>query len=249
MICLIRRAANHCSLQHIEYVWIKYINIDIINLNESTVIKGGQAMQYQKLVFVFVVLAFFLTGEAQAAGDPAAGKDKAAACAGCHGADGNSMAPTFPKLSGQYAAYLVKQVEDFLKNKRKDATMSGMAAAAGGPQDLEDIAAFYASQKIMRGTAVESSLAAAGKKFYIKGNQSKGIYGCINCHGKNGKGLARNNPYFPVIGGQHKEYLKKTLHDFKSGARTNDPAGMMRNIAKLMSDKEINMVAEYLSGR
>ena len=80
------------------------------------------------------------------------------------------------------------------------------------------------------------------------GNPVTGLYGCVNCHGKKGKGLSRNNPYFPIIGGQHKDYLIKQLRDLKSGTRDNDPARMMVAIAKKMSEKEIEAVAEYLSG-
>ncbi len=206
-------------------------------------------MMYKKLVFVLVFVApFVFSSHALAAGNAKAGKDKAAACAGCHGADGNSMVPNFPKLAGQYEAYIVKQVDDFLKGKRSDATMGPMAASAGGPQDLADIAAWFASQKTMKGTPSGNALAAKGKKLYLSGDPAKSIYACVNCHGKNGKGLAKNNPFFPVVGGQHKDYLKKTLTDFKTRARSNDPGGMMANIAKHMSDRDIDAVTEYLSG-
>ncbi len=184
----------------------------------------------------------------QAAGDPVKGKAKAAACTGCHGEDGNSLAPNFPKLAGQYADYTVKQVNDFLQNKRADPIMSGMAATAGSADDLADIAAFFASQKRMKGVAVKSAKAAQGRVLYLKGNRKRAIYACVNCHGRNGKGMSKSNPYFPVVGGQHKDYLVKMLKDFKAKTRRNDPGGMMVDIAVKLTDSEINAVSEYLSG-
>ena len=200
------------------------------------------------LLLSTVSLLSSYTSLAQAAGDPVKGKVKAAACAGCHGADGNSQAPNFPKLSGQYADYIVKQVNDFLHNKRSDPIMSGMAATAGSAADLADIAAFFASQKTMKGTPVKSAKAARGKIIQLKGDSARSVYACVHCHGKNGKGASKTNPFFPVIGGQHKTYLVKMLKDFKSKKRTNDPAGMMAAVAMKMSDADIDAVAEYLSG-
>lgn len=183
---------------------------------------------------------------ARAVGDPVAGKDKSALCQGCHGEDGMSAAATFPRLAGQYAGYIRKQITDFQKEHRKDDTMSGMAATVTEKQDLEDIAAYFASQKIMHGdNATESS---AGKNIFLNGNSLTNLYGCVNCHGDDGKGKSPNNSVFPVIGGQHKDYLVKQLNDFRSGTRANDPAGMMGDIAKKMTDGEIDAVAEYLSG-
>ena len=179
-------------------------------------------------------------------GDPAAGKVKSAMCHGCHGADGNSPAPSFPKLAGQYADYITKQVFDYQNGVRVDQTMTGMAAAVTSEQDLRDISAYYASQKQMKGNGATNE---AGKKFYVEGDAARGIYGCINCHGENGKGLSADNALFPVIGGQHKDYLVKQLTELKSRARSNDPAGMMADIAKAMSKEEIEAVSEYLAGR
>jgi len=178
-------------------------------------------------------------------GDPAAGKDKSALCQGCHGEKGISEAPTFPKLAGQFANYLQKQIHDFQNEARVDPTMSGMAATVTERQDLLDITAYFASQKQMKGSGSNNS---AGKQLFLEGNATSGVYGCVNCHGENGKGKSPDNPIFPVIGGQHKDYLVKQLTDFNKGDRKNDPAGMMGNIAKAMTDAEIEAVADYVSG-
>ncbi len=183
-------------------------------------------------------------------GDPVAGKDKAGMCAGCHGENGMSIDPTtFPNLAGQYPGYIYKQVRDFQLGNRNNDTMSAMAGMVTETQDLMDIAAFFSSQKTMKGKKGDAKLAAKGKKLYLKGNKKLGDYAaCIRCHGKNGKGKDKSNALFPVIGGQTRDYLIKQLKDFKSGKRTNDPASMMAMVAQGLSDKEIKEVAEYLSG-
>lgn len=173
-------------------------------------------------------------------GDPDAGRVKSAMCQGCHGEDGNSTMPNFPKLAGQYAVYIQKQIHDFQGNSRSDPVMSGMAATVTDNQDLLDISAYFASQQKMKGD--NPVVNEAGRKRFLDDN------GCVNCHGVNGKGMAPGNPVAPVIGGQHKEYLIKQLNDFKNNARTNEKSGMMPMIAGFMDDAEIEAVADYLSG-
>ena len=196
-------------------------------------------------IYSTTILLFTVAHPAMAVGDPVAGKEKSALCQGCHGEDGMSAAPNFPRLAGQYAGYSKKQIVDFQKEYRKDDTMSGMAATVTEKQDLEDIAAYFAKQKIMVG---EKTANPAGHNLYVKGNPATNLYGCVNCHGDDGKGKSPTNYVFPIIGGQHKDYLVKQLNDFRSSTRTNDPAGMMADIAKKMTDAEIAAVAEYLSG-
>ena len=202
---------------------------------------------------VSVLLALFsVAGGAYAGGDAKAGAAKSELCQGCHGADGMTVNPECPNLAGQKPGYIFKQVIDFQKGLRNNDTMSAMAALAGSVQDLKDIAAYYASQKTMEGSRymmgapTDKKKIAAGKKIFLNGNPRTGLYGCVNCHGKNGKGKSETNQIFPVIGGQTKEYLMKQLKDFRKGDRTNDPANMMMDIAKKMSDKEIDEVTEYL---
>ena len=198
------------------------------------------------VILLSVVLLFTANRTAYAVGDAVAGKDKSALCQGCHGEIGISAAPNFPHLAGQYAGYIRKQIVDFQKESRKDDTMSGMAATITERQDLEDIAAYFATQKVMQGE--KSAENKSGKNIYLNGNSVTDLYGCVNCHGEDGKGKSPNNSVFPVIGGQQKDYLVKQLNDFRSGARSNDPAGMMADIAKKMSDAEIEAVSAYLAG-
>jgi cytochrome c553 len=191
-----------------------------------------------------------IAGGMSSGGDVKAGKTKSELCQGCHGMDGISLDPTtFPNLAGQFAGYIFKQVQDFQLGNRSNDTMSAMAATVTSREDLEDIAAYFASLKTMAGKPGNASLAKKGKNLFTSGNKKLGQYAaCIRCHGENGKGKGKNNSLFPVIGGQQKAYLIKQLNDFKAGSRTNDPASMMAMVAKGLNDKEIQAVAEYLSG-
>jgi cytochrome c553 len=183
-------------------------------------------------------------------GDPKAGADKSALCQGCHGGTGNSEDATFPRLAGQYAPYIAKQVNDFAKGIRaNNETMAGMAATVASTQDALDIGAYFSSQKMASKplASVDNKLASQGEKIFLNGIPSKNVYGCVNCHGERGKGKAPNISVFPVIGGQHRDYIIKELTDLRAGTRANDPAGMMQNIAKGLSDEEIKALANYLS--
>jgi cytochrome c553 len=184
-------------------------------------------------------------------GDPVAGREKSALCQGCHGEDGNSVAPTFPKLSGQWSDYIQKQVREFQNGARYNETMTDIAASVDNFKDLFDIAAYFASQNQMAGTPIESEeeqkLYLEGQKLFLKGNERTGAFRCVKCHGEYGKGQPLNNNLFPVIGGQHKEYLVKQLTDFKTEERENDRSGMMLRITTRLTDHDIEALATYLS--
>lgn len=199
-------------------------------------------MIYKTLITACAMLA--LTSVSVAAGDADAGKAKSANCAGCHGADGNSENPAWPKLAGQSEAYIAKQLADFKANKRNDPLMSFQASALSA-QDMDDLGAYYASQTGSQGAADET-LATAGAKLYRGGDKKKGIAACIACHGPTGAG----NPAakFPMLSGQHATYIEKAMTDFRAGTRSNDMNKMMQNIAEKMSDKEIKAVASFISG-
>ena len=185
-------------------------------------------------------------------GDPAAGADKSALCQGCHGGNGNSEDATFPRLAGQYAAYIAKQVHDFQKGVRaNNETMAGMAATVASRQDAFDIGAYFASQKMADKplAEVDEKLASKGRNIFYTGIPQKNVYACVNCHGERGKGKGPVITDFPVIGGQHRDYVIKELTDLRAGTRANDPAGMMQNIAKKLNDEEIKELANYLSAQ
>jgi cytochrome c553 len=198
-----------------------------------------------KLSALIPLLAFVVVSTpAQAGGDAEAGKAKAQACFACHGVNGNSSTPTFPSLAGQHASYLAKQLADFKSGKRQNALMAGQVAALS-PQDMADLAAFFAKQKPVPGSADETKV-ALGEKVYRGGNKESGVSACMACHSPTGAG---NPPArFPMLSGQHAAYTAAQLKAFRKGERANDPGKMMQNIAAHMSDKEIDAVASYIQG-
>lgn len=220
-----------------------------------------------KKKLLVLAAAFALTSVTtilHAAGDINAGKEKSAACSGCHGSDGNSPTPGFPKLAHQHASYLSNQLYAFKNNKRKDAMMSSMAKGLSD-EDIADLSAFYAAQKISandtpvlpaadedddendspKSAKTMEELIAQGSDLYRNGDLSREVSACIACHGPHGEG---NKPAaFPALRSQHAEYLIKALGDFKSGTRTTNPDNMMHMIAKKMTDEEIKAVAYRIS--
>ena len=190
------------------------------------------------------IIAFALATSVSAAGNAAAGKTKAAVCAACHGADGNSVNPQFPKLAGQNANYLVEQLQDFKSGKRRNAIMSGMAASLS-VQDMQDIAAWFSSQTVQPGEA-NPSLVTIGQQVYRGGDRESGVPACLACHGPDGVG---NPPMkIPQLAGQHAAYVVAQLQAYASGQRTTDPHKMMETIASRLSDAQMQAVASYIEG-
>jgi cytochrome c553 len=177
-------------------------------------------------------------------GDPVAGKSKSLLCQGCHGEDGNSLTDLVPKLAGQNAGYILKQVHNFQGGIRKHAIMNDLAVTVND-QDLADIAAYFESLPVMKGTGTDNKI---GEKLFLKGDISRKIVACINCHGNNGKGLNPNASMFPVIGGQNKDYLSRQLMNFRKNERNNSPNEIMNKITHQLSDQEIDALADYVSG-
>lgn len=199
----------------------------------------------QRRVALFLSLMVVgVMGLAHADGNVATGKVKSAACQACHGADGNSVNPLWPKLAGQSAGYIVKQLSDFKSGKRKDPIMTGMAASLS-TQDMEDIGAFFSSQKTSPGVATaDAQTIHMGERLYRGGDAKFGISACMSCHGPAGDGIP---PRFPRVSGQHAAYLEKQLIAFKNGDRTND-GDIMTRIAFRMSLAQIKAVAQYMEG-
>ncbi|MDO3388086.1 c-type cytochrome [Gilvimarinus sp. SDUM040013] len=208
-----------------------------------------------------------LSQMASAAGDAAAGADKVAVCAACHGPDGNSPAPTFPKIAGLGEAYLYKQLQDIqawdqasgddkAKTGRAVVEMTGMLSSLDD-QDLQDIAAHYAAQSMQLSGSKEFTVKvnsgqdvdalSLGESLYRGGNMETGVAACSGCHSPTGLGNAPAG--YPRLGGQYAEYVEKQLKAFRGGERINDGEQMiMRLVAKNMSDAEIKAVANYIAG-
>ena len=205
-------------------------------------------------ILVSLLLTLGITGMAHAAGDAEAGQGKVAVCGTCHGADGNSPAPNFPKLAGQGERYLLKQLQDIKAGStpgapegvgRKVLEMTGMLDPLSD-QDLQDIAAYFSSQKGSVGYA-DPALAKQREKLFRGGKLDQGMPACTGCHAPNGVGNELAG--FPKLGGQHAAYTAKQLTDFREGNRTNDGDTMiMRGIAAKLSNKDIEALSSYIQG-
>lgn len=183
-------------------------------------------------------------------GNAAAGKSKSASCAACHGQDGNSPAPTFPKLAGQGERYLIKQIHDIKSGARPVPMMAGQTDNLSD-QDIADIAAYYASQTGSVGQA-DPALVKKGEAIYRGGIAERGIPACSACHSPTGAGMAAAG--FPKLSGQYADYTIAQLKAFRAAmdgreGRDNDgEAKTMRMIAFKMSDAEIEAVSNFIQG-
>ncbi len=194
-------------------------------------------------------VALSLSGVAHGAGAPAAakpdlvaGEAKAVTCLACHTADGSRGMPAYPILQGQHPEYLIKQLVEFKSGVRKNAIMSGMAAALT-PEDMRNISFFYASKKAKDGVAKNKDLVALGESIYRGGIAKKGVPACAACHSPNGAGIPAQ---YPRLGGQQFDYTKSQLVAFRQGERTNN--AQMSTIAANLSDKEIEALSDYIAG-
>ncbi|MGC3944555.1 MAG: c-type cytochrome [Chryseolinea sp.] len=188
------------------------------------------------------------TRPAQAQGNAALGKEKAESerCVECHGVDGNGVSAEgkFAKLAGQYPDYILKQIRDFRSGARKHDQMAIMARSVED-DDVRDIAAYFSGLPRMNGQGGE--LHELGKDLFEKGDAARGVLACATCHGDKGKGVA-GQALGPVIGGQEWRYLDKQLRDWRAGERRNSADGVMNKVTNALTDKEIEALADYLSG-
>ncbi len=191
-------------------------------------------------------------------GDAKAGQAKAGACAACHGLDGNSSDAQYPKLASQQERYIARQLAMFQTGERQNPIMMPMASSLK-PQDMRDIGAYFASQKVMPGLADDSVIKDGpnqGKKFFEVGQQlyrggdaARGIPACMACHGPSGAG--NPGPAYPNLGGQHASYVSARLTAFRGGlvlGAKDYAKPEMAVIAKHLSDEEIQALATYVQG-
>lgn len=179
-----------------------------------------------------------------AQGDAAAGQAKSVLCATCHGNDGNSALAINPKLAGQSAAYMVKQLMDFKSGARPDPTMAAMVLSLS-EQDMQDISAWYSSQTVTLQGA-DAEILELGESLYRAGVKDLGVAACSACHSPTGQGNAPAG--FPSLSGQHAEYTLKQLKSFRASDRANDLNNMMRTTVERLTDKELEALASYVSG-
>lgn len=191
-------------------------------------------------------------------GDAKVGQTKAAACGACHGLDGNSSDAQYPKLAAQQERYIARQLALFKTGERENPIMLGFASALT-PQDMRDVGAYFASQKVVPGIADDSMIkdgAYQGKKFYQVGEQifrggdpARNIPACMACHGPTGAG--NPGPAYPNLGGQHAKYVAGELTSFRGGevwGKQEYASAVMSQVAHNLTDQEIQALATYVEG-
>jgi len=165
-----------------------------------------------------------------------------AVCAACHGVDGNSGTPAYPKLSQQHPEYLVKQLQEFKSDKRSNAIMKGFASMLSD-DDMKNISYWLATKKAKPGTAKDKELVTLGERIYRGGIADRQVPACAGCHSPNGAGIPAQ---YPRLSGQHADYAVAQLTAFRDGVRKNSL--QMNQIAAKMNDREIKAVADYVAG-
>ena len=211
----------------------------------------------KRLVIALAGVAAFATQAANtpSAGDPEAGAAKSATCVACHGMDGNSPAAEWPKLAGQHADYTIRHTKLVRDGGRENLTMLPFVQGLSD-QDVADIAAYYAQQKVLPGVADDSAIqgvddtyAGLGQKLYRGGKPSAGVPACLACHGPSGRGIPGTG--FPALAGQHATYTAARLTYFHEGnqyGEGDDPSAIMKTIAQRLDATEINALATYIEG-
>jgi cytochrome c553 len=204
-----------------------------------------------KLLAAFALIAAVCSELALSAGAPAADKAPAAAevapCAACHGAHGEGMAAAHvPRLAGQAADYLQKQLDNYADGSRDNPIMTNFAKALSEPQRAR-LAARYAAMTapyLLEATPISSVALARGHKLAYQGDETKRVQACNACHGPDGVGVARAAPY---LAGQSAEYLASALKSFQQGTRKNDAGQLMRSVAQRLDDADIAAVSGYFA--
>ena len=194
-------------------------------------------------------------------GDAEAGAGKAAACAACHGADGNPVDPMYPRIAGQSERYIAKQLALFASGERHSGLAAVMApfAQALSPQDMRDVGAFFAQQKAGAGVADDTPIAdgpnkgvkfyQVGERLYRGGDAARGRPACTACHGPSGGG--NPGPAYPALHGQQAAYVARRLEEYRAGTTTAKDAAhfnLMASVAKSLTDEEIQSLGSYVQG-
>ncbi|KAB0461065.1 MULTISPECIES: c-type cytochrome [Vibrio] len=198
-----------------------------------------------------LILSLLASCSVWAQGSIEAGKAKSQTCVACHGADGNSLITQYPKLAGQHEKYLIKQLKELKlgmtsggKQGRYEPVMGAMAMPLS-EEDMADLAAYYASLPISNNSTPEN-VVDEGKVLYTAGDSERGLTACTACHGPRGNGTELSG--FPKISGQHADYIKAQLEKFRDDSRNNDMNAMMRDVAKKLTDADIDTLSKYVGG-
>ena len=194
-------------------------------------------------------------------GDAEAGQAKAAACAACHGADGNPSVDMYPRIAGQTERYIAQQLALIANGQRSAGAVAAMVpfVTSLSPQDMRDIGAYFATKKGGAGLADDSKVSEGpykdmpfheiGQQLYRGGDASRGIPACMACHGPSGSG--NPGPAYPRLAGQHADYLARRLQEYRSGQSNETDRHLfdvMAQVTHSLSDQEIQALASYLQG-
>ena len=180
-------------------------------------------------------------------GNIALGKQKIQSenCRECHGEDGNSLSKSTPKLAGQVAAYIAKQLADFQSGARKHVVMNEMASTLSA-DDRADIAAYFSSRA--RSPEPDKLPSLRGRDLFLYGDMERGIPQCVNCHGDQAQGGTVRGINYPSLAAQHRSYLRIQLINWRMGERRNSPEDAMSRVAENLGDDDIEALADYISG-
>lgn len=162
-------------------------------------------------------------------------------CALCHGADGDSSSPLYPRLAGQHHQYIAKQLGDFKSGRRKSDTMNGMAQDLT-PEEMIALGVYFEQKPTKPREARDADLAAVGRYIFHRGNDFSGVAACTGCHGESGHGTEA----LPRLAGQVPRYTESQLKSFNTRERTNDNE-IMHSIASKLTELEIKAVSLYIS--
>ena len=163
-------------------------------------------------------------------------------CFVCHGTDGESSSPLFPRLAGQHARYVERQLADYKSGRRKSTTMQPMVDDLSAA-DFKALGLYFESRKPQAHAVSDPELAQVGRFIFARGNPFSGVAACSTCHGATGGGTET----LPRLAGQHAQYTENQLKAFNKRERTNDNA-VMHGIASKLSELELKAVAAYISG-
>lgn len=163
-------------------------------------------------------------------------------CSLCHGIDGQSLSPQYPKLAAQSAEYIVKQLFNFKTGQRPSTVMQDMTdkLTAG---EIRGLAEYFSRLPSQPQAAADPELAAVGRYIYFRGNPFSGVSACVTCHGVYASGSAQ----LPRLAGQHASYLEAQLNHFRQRLRVNDQA--MHSVVAAMTEMETKAVAQYLTSQ
>ena len=206
---------------------------------------GRIKLGYKHIVLMgAAILAAFssLSARADAKADQARAEEIVSGrCFLCHGMEGESASPVFPRLAGQHSEYIAKQLADFKAGKRKSDTMKSQAEELT-PAEMKALGAFFEAKKVGPRPGKDAELLAVGKYTFDRGNQFSGLPSCASCHGPKGLGT----PQLPRLAGQHPRYIEDQLKQFNSRERNNDNA-VMHTVASKLTELERHAVAEYIA--